>query len=157
MSISRPTSSVIAGLVGGLVGAALYHHLVAKPVTRKISTKKASPAGGHYSQAVVANGIVTISGLLPITPDGVKLADKSFAEQVKCVFANLDAILEAAGTNKTKLVNCRVYVSNIDSWGEFNNLYADYLQETRPARCVVPVPHLHYGLQLELEAAATVC
>jgi 2-iminobutanoate/2-iminopropanoate deaminase len=123
---------------------------------RPIATPDASPAGGHYSQAVVANGQVAVSGLLPITPTGQQLAGESFEVQVKCVLRNLRAILVAAGTSEKKLVSCRVYVTDIARWGEFNRLYAEFLgNETKPARCVVPVPVLHYGLLLELEAVAS--
>ena len=150
------STNLICGLVGGLVGAVVASQFLRSKKVTTISTSKASPAGGHYSQAVVANGFVTISGLLPINADGIKQADKSFKEQVMCVLGNLSAILEASGSSKNQLVNCRVYVSNIDHWGEFNKLYSEWLGDHKPARCVVPVPVLHYGTLLELEAVAVV-
>ena len=156
---NNSTIAAISGFLAGLAGAAVYARFFARPSSKdatSVVTTKASPAGGHYSQAVVANGFVTISGLLPITSDGTKLADKSFAEQTMMVLQNLDAILTASGSSRDQLVNCRVYVSNIEDWGEFNVLYGDWLGRHKPARCVVPVPLLHYGLRLELEAVATV-
>jgi 2-iminobutanoate/2-iminopropanoate deaminase len=153
---SSTTKTLITGLIGGIIGATLFNKLTNRTNVQKVVTTKASPAGGHYSQAVIANGFVTISGLLPITSAGVKLADKTFAEQVNCVLDNLDAILTSAGSSKSQLVNCRVYVSNIDHWGEFNKIYSEYLGDHKPSRCVVPVPVLHYGTLLELEAVAVV-
>ena len=143
--------SAFCGAAAGALTAYLFRHQNPRPVV----TADASPAGGHYSQAVVANGQVKVSGLLPIQPDGKKLADENFEVQVKCVLENLRAILAAAGTSEKKLISCRVYVTDVAKWGEFNKLYADFLGETKPARCVVPVPVLHFGLMLELEAVAS--
>jgi reactive intermediate/imine deaminase len=109
---------------------------------------------GHYSQAVQVNGFVFVSGLLPVTAAGEKLTATPFAAQVQQVFANMDGVLVAAGTDKTKLVQVRVYLTDIANWPAFNTLYAAWLGNHRPARCVVPVPELHYGLALEVEAVA---
>jgi 2-iminobutanoate/2-iminopropanoate deaminase len=110
--------------------------------------------GGHYSHAVVAGGFVFVAGQLPIAPDGTRLADAPFAEQVRQVLANVDAALEAAGSSRQRLVQVRVYVTDIARWPEFNGLYAAWLGEHRPARAVVPVPTLHFGLQVEVEGVA---
>eukprot|EP00941_MAST-03F_sp_MAST-3F-sp1_P001886 g1886.t1 len=124
---------------------------------RSISTKNASPAGGHYSQAVVCNGLLFVSGLLPINTKGEKLAKKSFAEQTKTVLDNLEGIITAAGCcDLSSLVKVTVYIEDIEKWGEFNRIYSKRLGNHKPARVVVPVPKLHYGLALELAAVANV-
>jgi 2-iminobutanoate/2-iminopropanoate deaminase len=110
--------------------------------------------GGHYSHAVVAGGFVFVAGQLPIAGDGTRLVQASFAEQVQQVLANVDAALVAAGSSRGRLVQVRVYVTDINRWPEFNTLYAAWLGEHRPARAVVPVPTLHFGLQVEVEAVA---
>jgi 2-iminobutanoate/2-iminopropanoate deaminase len=110
--------------------------------------------GGHYSHAVVAGGFVFVAGQLPIAADGTRLVQAGFAEQVQQVLANVDAALVAAGSSRERLVQVRVYVTDIDRWPEFNTLYAAWLGEHRPARAVVPVPTLHFGLQVEVEAVA---
>jgi 2-iminobutanoate/2-iminopropanoate deaminase len=119
-----------------------------------MKTINAAPPVGHYSQAVEANGLLFISGLLPITATGIRLGDKEFAAQARQVFINMDEVLAASGTNRTQLAQVRVYLSDIANWPEFNTLYAAWLGDHRPARCVVPVPELHYGLALEVEAVA---
>ena len=124
-----------------------------KPM-RLICTDKAAPASGHYSQAVVKGHEVFISGLLPITPSGEKLNGASFTDQTIQVLDNLKAILADAGSSPDKLVSVRVYISNLDNWVEFNSLYSKMVGAHRPARAVVPVPALHYGFSLELEAIA---
>ena len=125
-----------------------------KPRCLPIVTTAASPAAGHYSQAMVNGGEVFISGLLPVTPSGTKLSDAPFAAQANQVLDNLEAVLAAAGSNLSQLLQVRVYITSIDNWAEFNALYAQRLGGHKPARAVVPVPCLHYGFLLEVEAMA---
>lgn len=110
--------------------------------------------GGHYSHAVVANGMVFVSGQLPITAQGEKLSDAPFEAQAQQVMRNVQAALEAAGSSVNRLVQVRVYVDDIANWPAFNALYAQWLGDHRPTRAVVPVPALHYGFKIELEAVA---
>jgi reactive intermediate/imine deaminase len=110
--------------------------------------------GGHYSHAVTANGFVFVSGQLPIAPDGRKLNEAPFEQQARQVLDNVAAALQAAGSSVGRLVQVRVYVTDIGSWPAFNTLYAEWAGAARPARAVVPVPQLHYGFQIEVEAVA---
>ena len=112
--------------------------------------------GGHYSHATVANGFVFISGQLPITAEGDKLSDASFEAQAAQVLANVRAALEAAGSSVAALVQVRVYIDSVDNWPAFNAVYAQWAGEARPARAVVPVGPLHFGLKVEVEAVAVV-
>ena len=121
---------------------------------KPISTKHAAEAKGHYSQAMASNGLLFISGQLPISADGSHNYEKSFEEQTTLVFANLDAILQAGGAQRGSLLKVTVYIADISKWGIFNELYADFLGDHKPARVVVPVPELHYGYQLEIDAIA---
>ena len=93
-----------------------------------------------------------MSGLLPVTPAGVKLADQSFEKQAEVVLSNLEGVLLAAGSSIDQLVQVRIYITDIDNWPTFNKMYAAKLGNHRPARAVVPVPCLHYGFLLEVEA-----
>ena len=119
-----------------------------------IETPNASMPGGHYSQAVVHNGLAYLSGILPITPAGVKLADASISEQTEQVVRNLDAILEAAGSNRRNVIKVTIFVSDISTWSEVNQVYARFFGDHRPARSVVPCSPIHYGFGIELEAVA---
>jgi reactive intermediate/imine deaminase len=125
------------------------------PVQTLSSHELASP-GGHYSHAVVAGGFVFVAGQLPIDAQGTKLVDASFAEQTQQVLANVAAALRAAGSSPQRLVQVRVYITDIALWPEFNTLYASWIGAHRPARAVVPVPQLHFGLKIEIEAVAVV-
>lgn len=112
--------------------------------------------GGHYSHAVVVNGLVYISGQLPITPEGVKLVGAPFEDQAGQTLANVRAALEAAGSSVDKLVQVRVYVDSMDNWPAFNAVYATWAGDSKPARAVVPVGPLHFGLKVEVEAVGLI-
>jgi reactive intermediate/imine deaminase len=113
-----------------------------------------APPGGHYSHAVKANGFVFISGELPIARDGTKLVDAPFERQAQQVLDNVAAALTGAGSAVERLVQVRVYVTDIANWPAFNTIYAAWIGASRPARAVVPVPELHFGFKIEIEAVA---
>src|SRR3954470_4377102 len=110
--------------------------------------------GGHYSHAVRAGGMVFVSGELPIAPDGTKLNEAPFERQAQQALDNVAHALKGAGSSIDKLAQVRVYVTDIGDWPAFNALYAKWTGGARPARCVVPVPQLHYGFKIEIEAVA---
>lgn len=112
-----------------------------------------TPAG-HYSHVAVANGMVFVSGQLPIDEQGRKLTDASFETQAEQVLANLKAALCGAGSRIAHLVHVRIYIVDIDYWARFDRIYARWAADVRPARAVVPVPALHFGLKIEAEAIA---
>ena len=109
---------------------------------------------GHYSHAVCAGGLVYVSGQLPVTAEGQLLDQAPFEQQAQQALANVEAALRAAGSSVRQLVQVRVYVTDIDHWPAFNALYARWCGDARPARAVVPVPRLHYGFLVEVEATA---
>ncbi len=123
---------------------------------QRINPITMAPPGGHYSHATVANGFVFISGQLPITPAGDKLNQASFEEQATQVLANVQAALVAAGSSVAQLVQVRVYVTDIEQWPAFNRIYQQWAGAAPPARAVVPVPLLHYGFLIEVEAVGVV-
>ena len=110
--------------------------------------------GGHYAHGTVANGFVFVSGQLPITPAGEKLVAGSFADQARQVLANVEAVLIASGSGIDRLVQVRVYLDDVAHWPEFDALYALWAKANRPARAVLPVGALHFGLKIEIEAVA---
>jgi 2-iminobutanoate/2-iminopropanoate deaminase len=123
---------------------------MADPV--QINPDSMAAPGGHYSHVVKAGGFVFVSGQLPIARDGRKLNGAPFEQQARQVLDNVANALTAAGSSVGRLVQVRVYVTDIESWPAFNALYAEWAGAARPARCVVPVPQLHYGFQIEVEA-----
>lgn len=121
-----------------------------------IFTNDAPPPAGHYSQAVVHDGLVYVSGQLPIDPMTGEPRVGSIEEQTRLAMSNLAAVLEAAGSGLSRVVKTTVYVSNIELWGRVNAVYAECFGGHRPARAVVPTRDLHFGCQVEIEAIAAV-
>lgn len=119
-----------------------------------IHTPTAATPAGHYAQAIGHAGTLYISGQLPVSADGRHNLSAPFAEQVRLALANLLAILTAAGGKPEDLVKVTVYVVGVQHWPAFDQVYAAALGEHRPARAVVPVPELHHGYQVEIEAVA---
>ena len=121
-----------------------------------VETPNAPKPGGHYSQAVIHNGLIYIAGQLPIDPATGEKKLGSIEEQTEQVLANLRAIVEAAGSDLSRVLKTTVYVSDIELWGKVNEIYARTFGEHRPARAVVPVNDLHYGFKIEIEAIAAI-
>jgi len=113
-----------------------------------------APAHAHYVPALGYNGLVFTSAQLPRLPDGTHTADRSFDEQVRLTLDNLDRVLTAAGTSRTRVLHVTAYLVGIDHWDAFNRVYADFFGDWRPTRTVVPVPGLHFGYLVEIEAVA---
>ena len=119
-----------------------------------VSTPNAPAAGGHYSQAVVYNGLVFVSGQLAIDPrTGARLTGP-IEEQTEQCLKNISEILKASGSDLSRVLKMTVYVSDIELWSAVNAVYARVMGDHRPARAVVPVKDLHYGFKIEIEAVA---
>ena len=119
-----------------------------------ILTENAPKPAGHYSQAIVHDNIVYVSGQLPINP---KTGDKltgPIEEQTEQVLNNIAAILKAAGADLSQVLKTTVYISDIELWPRVNNVYSRFFGEHRPARSVVPTKNLHFGFQIEIDAIA---
>ncbi len=121
----------------------------------RIGVAGAAPPAGHYSPATAWGDLVFVSGQLPSRPDGTHTADQPFEVQARQVLDNLFAVLAAAGSSPERVLKVTVYVAGIAHWPAFNRLYAEAFGDAKPARCVVPVPELHHGYLVEVEAIAT--
>ncbi|GGV25978.1 enamine deaminase RidA [Streptomyces longisporoflavus] len=122
-------------------------------ITTLDSARLTSPAG-HYSHITTHRGVAYISGQLPVSPDGSRLAEEPFEVQARQVLSNLDACLATAGTSRERLLSVTVHVTGIGDWPAFDRLYADWLGAHRPARAVAGVQELHYGAAVEVHAIA---
>ena len=109
---------------------------------------------GHYSPGVIMNGLLYISGQLPIIPETGMMAEGDIRVQTKQALANLDAVLMSAGAGRENVGLCRLYVADISLWDTVNDVYAEFFGMHKPARVVVPTRELHYGALIEIEAVA---
>ncbi len=119
-----------------------------------IETNAAPLPAGHYSQAVVAGGLIFVAGLLPIIPNTNREIPDGLVAQTEQVFNNLRAILAAAGVGLDALASVQIFVPSIESWSELNSVYVRELGTHKPARTVIPCGPLHYGVLLEMNAVA---
>ena len=119
-----------------------------------INTDKAPKAIGPYSQAVEANGIVFISGQVPINPASGKLADGGIKEQTEQVMKNIGAILEAAGLSYANVIKSTCLLSDMDNFAAMNEIYSRYYTAEMPARAAYGVVKLPLGALIEIETIA---
>ena len=123
----------------------------------KVILSRSAPApAGHYSQAIEHNGLVYVSGQLPIDPDSVEQHVGNIEEQTEQVLRNLEVILKEANSGKNSVIKVTVYISDIALWGRVNTVYARFFGDHRPSRVIVPTRELHFGFQIEVEAIAVV-
>jgi len=119
-----------------------------------ILTPKAPAPAGHYSQAVAHGGLVYVAGQLAIDPEKPDRPAGEIEEQTERALANVKAILEAAGSGLSNVLQMTVYISDIALWARVNAAYAKVMGSHRPARAIVPVKDLHHGYQIEIQAIA---
>jgi 2-iminobutanoate/2-iminopropanoate deaminase len=120
----------------------------------KIQTPNAPSPAGHYSQAVVYNGIVYVAGQLSIDPFTGERKIGTIEEQTELALSNVSEILKAANSDLSRVLKMTVYVADINLWGAVNTVYARVMGDHRPARAVIPTGELHYGFLIEIEAVA---
>jgi len=121
------------------------------PITPVQVPGTATPVG-HYSQAVVHNDVVFVSGLLPLDLESGKPVPGTIEEQTERVLGNLERILRTSGSGLDRLLQVTIYLPRMDDWGAVNQVYARILGDHRPARAIVPVPALHFGVGIEIQA-----
>lgn len=110
--------------------------------------------GGHYSPGVIANGILYISGQLPVDPATGETIPGDVRDHARQALENVERILKTAGLTRNQVVQCRVYIPDVALWDQVNQVYAEFFGDHRPARVVVPSRALHGGALVEVEAVA---
>lgn len=119
-----------------------------------IHTESAPQPAGHYSQAVVYGGVVYVAGMLGHDPENPDADIGGAARQARQALKNVANVLEAAGSSLDCVVRMTIYVSDIDHWGEVNEVYADVMGDHKPARAIVPVKSFRDPYVLEIVATA---
>ncbi len=120
-----------------------------------ISTNSAPAAIGPYSQAIVTNGLLFASGQIPLSPETGAVVSGGIKEQAEQVMKNIAAVLAAAGSDFTKVVKTTCFLTSMDDFAAFNEVYAKYFTE-KPARSCVAVSALPKGVSVEVEVIAEV-
>jgi len=121
---------------------------------KAISTTAAPGAIGPYSQGIEANGMVFVSGQIPVDPATGAFVSGGAAEQAAQSLKNISAVLAAAGCTMDDVVKTTVFLADMGKFAEVNEVYAKFFTGTCPARSAVQVGALPKGAQVEIEAIA---
>lgn len=122
---------------------------------KKIATDKAPAAIGPYSQGIVVGNILFASGQIAINPATGEIQGDDIVTQTEQVMKNIGALLEAAGTNYTKVAKTTCFLADMNDFATFNEIYAKYFTE-KPARSCVAVKTLPKNVLCEVEVIAEV-
>lgn len=109
---------------------------------------------GHYVPGMISNGVLYVSGQLPMDHETGVMENGDIIAQVRRALLNVDLVLRTAGTSKDLVTMCRLYIPDMAMWDDVNNIYAEYFGDHKPARVVVPTRNLHHGVLVEIEATA---
>jgi len=120
----------------------------------RVETAAAPRAIGPYSQAIVSNGFVFVSGQLGMNPDTGALAGNTAADQTKQSLKNAAAILKAAGTDLQRAVSVTVFLADIEDFASVNEVYARFFNEPYPARACIEASRLPKDARVEIAVTA---
>ncbi len=121
-----------------------------------VSTHRAPRAMGPYSQAIVANGLVFVSGQIPVDPVTDQLAEGDIAMQTELVLENLKGIIQSIGSSLDRAVKVTVYLSDMSDYAAMNEVYSRYFPSEPPARSTVAVARLPRDVRIEMDLIATI-
>jgi 2-iminobutanoate/2-iminopropanoate deaminase len=116
-----------------------------------ITAPGAPPAIGPYSHAVRAGDFLFLSGQIPLKPDGSGLLQGTIEEQTHQVFANIQAVLKAAGASLKDVVKSCVFLTDLENFAAFNKVYQQYFPENPPARTTFQPGKLPAGAGVEID------
>ena len=119
-----------------------------------ISTNNAPAAIGPYNQAIEANGMLFLSGMLPIDPSTGNMVEGGVKEQTAQIFKNIEALLAAAGVTVDNIVKTTVFLDDMSLFGDMNEVYASRFNGTFPARSAFAVKTLPKNALVEIEVIA---
>lgn len=119
-----------------------------------VASAKAPKAVGTYSQAVIANGTIYVSGQLPIDATTGEFVPGGIKEQLHQVFKNIQYVLEEGGYTLADVVKANVFLSDLANFAALNEVYAEYFKEPYPARVAYQVAALPKDAMVEIDVIA---
>ncbi len=119
-------------------------------------TGKAAELGGPYSQAVIHNGLIYISGQVAIDPLTNQMAQGTIEEETEVTMENLRIILEESGSSLEKVLQVTAYLADVKDYGRFNVVYGRYFPKDPPARSCVQAGKIPFGMRVEIDAVGSI-
>ena len=116
-----------------------------------IHTDSAPAAIGTYSQAVMVNNTVYLSGQIPLVPETMVLVEGDISAQIDQVFKNLSAVCEASGGDLSNIVKLNIFLTDLSHFPTVNEIMGQYFQEPYPARAAIGVKELPKGAEVEMD------
>ena len=121
---------------------------------RAFETEKAAVTGGPYSQAIIHNGLMYLSGQGPIDPFTNQVIHGTIEQETELALENIRIILEEAGSSLNNVLQVSAYLLNMREYGRFNEVYRRYFPEDPPARTCIQVARLPFDIRVEIDAIA---
>jgi len=121
-----------------------------------VTAKAPSPGVGHYSQGVVHNGLVFVSGQLPLDPATGEIVSPDIEQQTERTLRNVEAVLKEAGSGLDRVLSMTVYIVGRGLWPQVNAVIARVMRDHKPARAIIPVPEIKPGCLIEIQAIGAV-
>jgi len=122
-----------------------------------VRTEGAPAPVGPYSQAIVHDGLLYASGQIPLDPATGKLVEGGIEAQTEQVFANLEAVLAAAGASMDDVLRAGIYLTDLSVFPKVNEIYARrFSRDPKPARSTIGVAALPLGAQVEVDCIARI-
>ena len=121
---------------------------------QQVQTNKAPAAVGPYSQAIIANGFVFLSGMLPLDCETGNIVGDSTAEQTEQILKNISGLLSELNLGLEDIVKATIFLDSIDSFQSVNEVYGSYFSEHKPARSCFEVSAIPKGAKVEIEVIA---
>lgn len=123
---------------------------------KALETDKAAIPGGPYSQAIIYNGIIYLSGQGPIDPQTNQVVHGTIEQETELSMENIRIILEEAGSSLSKVLQITAYLLNMREYGRFNEVYRRYFPEEPPARTCIQAARLPFDIRVEISAIACI-
>lgn len=115
-------------------------------------SNKAPKPKGPYSQAVICNGLLYISGQVPIDPETSLIIRSTIEKETDIVLNNIKGIVEDAGASMEDVLKVTCYLADMDDFERFNNVYKEFFKENPPARTTIQAGKLPLDVQVEIDA-----
>lgn len=152
MTLLNPSND-IHHLFGRAHNRTQFHPIQALWEKNYLGTKIMSTP--HYSPSIQSGDLIFTSGQLPLLDRVTKKTPDGIMAQTRLVLDKVENILREYGLTKRNIVKTTAFITDIESWEEVNEIYAEFFGDYKPARSIIPVSDLHFGCLIELEAIAS--